>query len=195
MRNGRSLGTQRDWCCQKGRSTADEEALMQIHSGYKTITPIQLANALWALDQGQIDQRALRVHLACFALVAVREAAQRYRRKRRERPRECHRYRLGELERLTGLAPATVRRALRQLERAELMRFTEGEVTLRRETLPGSEELQDALDTPWMPDELATLSDQYGQRKGGRERSREEYQRGKERRSVIPPKKRGRRGR
>ncbi len=57
------------------------------------------------------------------------------------------------------------------------------------------DELQEALDTPWMPDELATLSDQYGQRKGGRERSREEYQRGKERRSVIPPKKRGRKGR
>ncbi len=57
------------------------------------------------------------------------------------------------------------------------------------------EELQDALDAPWMPDELATLGDSYGERKSGRERSREEYQRGKERRSVIPPKKRGRKGR
>ena len=56
-------------------------------------------------------------------------------------------------------------------------------------------ELQEALDTPWMPEELASLGDEYGQRKGGRERSREEYQRGKERRSVIPPKKRGRKGR
>jgi ATP-dependent helicase HrpA len=57
------------------------------------------------------------------------------------------------------------------------------------------EELQDALDAPWMPDELATLGDEYGQRKSGRERSREEYQRGKERRGVIPPRKRGRKGR
>ena len=105
---------------------------MQIHSGYKAITPIQLANALWTLNQGQIDERALRVHLACFALVAVREAAQRYRRKRCERPRECHHYRLGELERLTGLAPATVRRALRQLEHADLVRFAEGEINIRR---------------------------------------------------------------
>jgi len=56
-------------------------------------------------------------------------------------------------------------------------------------------ELQDALDTPWMPDELATLSDTYARPKGGRERSREEYQRGKEGRSVIPPRKRGRKGR
>ncbi len=57
------------------------------------------------------------------------------------------------------------------------------------------DELQEALDTPWMPDELASLGDEYGHRKGGRERAREEYQRGKERRSVIPPKKRGRKGR
>jgi hypothetical protein len=57
------------------------------------------------------------------------------------------------------------------------------------------DELQDALDAPWMPDELATVGDTYGQRKSGRERSRDDYQRGKERRSVIPPKKRGRKGR
>ncbi len=57
------------------------------------------------------------------------------------------------------------------------------------------DELQEALDAPWMPDELATLGDSYGARKGGRERAREEYQRGKERRSVIPPRKRGRKGR
>ncbi|MCC7054893.1 MAG: DEAD/DEAH box helicase [Gemmatimonadaceae bacterium] len=56
-------------------------------------------------------------------------------------------------------------------------------------------ELREALDAPWMPDELATLGDQYGHRKGGRDRAREEYQRGKERRAVIPPKRRGRKGR
>jgi hypothetical protein len=52
------------------------------------------------------------------------------------------------------------------------------------------EELQE-----WMPDELATIGDRYASRKGGRERAREESQRGKERRSVIPPRKRGRKGR
>jgi ATP-dependent helicase HrpA len=57
------------------------------------------------------------------------------------------------------------------------------------------DELQEALDTPWMPDELASIGDRYGQRKGGKERSREEYQRGKQSRSVIPPKKKGRKGR
>ena len=57
------------------------------------------------------------------------------------------------------------------------------------------DELQDALDAPWMPDELAGIGDRYGERKSGRQRSHEEYQRGKQRRSVIPPKKRGRKGR
>lgn len=118
---------------------------MQIHSGYKTITPIQLANAIWALDEGLIDHGGLRVYLAGFAMVAVREAAQRYRRKRREKAREFSRYQLHELERLTGLNGAKVRRALRQLERAGLMAFTEGEVNLHRETLPGSEGLQSTL--------------------------------------------------
>jgi ATP-dependent helicase HrpA len=56
-------------------------------------------------------------------------------------------------------------------------------------------ELQDALDTPWMPDELATLGDEYGHRQGGRDRARDAWQRGKERKSVIPPRKRGRKGR
>jgi ATP-dependent helicase HrpA len=56
-------------------------------------------------------------------------------------------------------------------------------------------ELQDALDTPWMPDELASIGDEYGRRRGGRERSRADYQRGKERRAVIPPRRRGRKGR
>jgi ATP-dependent helicase HrpA len=57
------------------------------------------------------------------------------------------------------------------------------------------DELQEVLDAPWMPDELASVGDEYSRRRGGRERSREEYQRGKERRAVIPPKRRGRKGR
>ncbi len=116
-----------------------------IHSGYKTITPIQLANAVWALNQGLIDQRSVRVYLACFAMVAVREAAARCRRKRRGKPRETSRYRINELERLTGLDAAKVRRALRELERHGLVAFSESEIVITRETLPGSEAMQEAL--------------------------------------------------
>ena len=105
---------------------------MQIHSGYKTITPIQWANVIWALNEEFIDHRCLRVYLAGFAMVAARETARRYRRQRREKPRERSCYQLHELERLTGLDGAKVRRALRQLERAGLMTFSEGVVDVSR---------------------------------------------------------------
>ena len=114
-------------------------------SGYKTITPIQLANVLWALAEGQISPHAGRVYSAAFVLVAVREAAARTRRKRREKPREFSRYRQREVERLTALDAAAVRRALRELARAGLVTFTEGEIDIRREPLAGSESLLDEL--------------------------------------------------
>lgn len=114
-------------------------------SGYKTITPIQWANVVWALQQEQIVHQALRVYLACFVLVAVREAARRSRRRRGERPRELNRYRVNELERLTRLSTRTVRRALRELHAAGLVGFTEGEITFATQPLPGSESLQTEL--------------------------------------------------
>jgi Mn-dependent DtxR family transcriptional regulator len=118
---------------------------MRIHSGYKTITPAQLANLVWALNEGEIDLRAARTHLACFALIAVREAAARCRRRQGRKPKEISRYRLNELERLTGLGPANVRRALRSLDRAGLVSFSENEIVITKETLPGSEEMHHAL--------------------------------------------------
>jgi hypothetical protein len=118
---------------------------MRIHSGYKTITPIQFANALWALHHGLIDQRGIRVYLACFALVAVREAAARYRRRRCENAKETSRYTVNELERITGLDARPVRRALRQLESHGLVVFSESTILIVQAALPGSEELQNAL--------------------------------------------------
>ena len=50
-----------------------------MQSGYKTITPVQLSNALWSLERGAISHRDLRVYLACAAMVAIREAAARHR--------------------------------------------------------------------------------------------------------------------
>jgi hypothetical protein len=62
--------------------------IMQIPSGYNTITPIQIANAVWALSQGIIEAHAFRVYFACFELTAIRQAARRYRRKWGESPKE-----------------------------------------------------------------------------------------------------------
>jgi len=118
---------------------------MSIPSGYKTITPMQLANVLTAERAGAIGGCGLRIYFACYALVAIREAAGRQRRQRRKRPREASRYRLSELERLTGLTAPRVRRALRELDRTGLVQFAEGEIVIVRETLPGSEELQSVL--------------------------------------------------
>ena len=114
-------------------------------SGYKIITPIQLANVLWALQQEHISAHAGRVYWAAFVLVAVREAASRCRRQRREQPREFHRYRERELERLTTLDSAAVRRALRELAQAGLATFAEGQIDLHCEPLPGSETLLDEM--------------------------------------------------
>lgn len=114
-------------------------------SGYKTITPIQWANVVWALEQKHIDHHAVRVYLACFVLVAVREAARRSRCRRGEQPKELSRYRVGELERLTRLSAREVRRSLRHLRAAELLSFTEGEIAIANDALPGSEPLQTEL--------------------------------------------------
>src|SRR5688572_11297624 len=118
---------------------------MQIQSRYKTITPIQLANVLAAECAGAIDRYGLRIYFACFALVAIRETAARYRRKRRETPREINRYRQDELQRLTKLDAPRVRRALRQLDQVNLIQFAEREIVIAREALAGSETLLESL--------------------------------------------------
>jgi hypothetical protein len=74
-----------------------------MRSGYKTITPTRIANVLATLDAGTIRLRDLRVYFACLALVVVREAARRYRRRRRQAPKELARYRLAEFREITGL--------------------------------------------------------------------------------------------
>lgn len=132
-------------CCLKPDSGCAAGGIMQVSSGYKTITSIQIANALAAERSGTIDQYGLRTYFACLVLVAIREAAGRQRRKRREKPREEACYRVNELERLTGLSAGRIRRALRKLDQAGLVGFTEGDIHIEREALPGSEELQTLL--------------------------------------------------
>ncbi len=113
--------------------------------GYKTITSIQFTNALWALSREEISLVSLRIYFACLVLVAVREAARRYRKARREKPKELARYRFNELERLTGLSPRAIKRALRQLNGAGLAQYSEGEIVIATEPVDGSEELLEKL--------------------------------------------------
>lgn len=101
---------------------------MQVSSGYKTITPVQVANALAAESAGHIDQDALRVYFACFVLQAVREAANRKRRARGLKLRDASRFREDEFESVTVLGCARIRRALRRLQQASLVRYSEAEI-------------------------------------------------------------------
>ena len=116
-----------------------------MQSGYKTITPVQLSNALWSLERGAISHRDLRVYLACAAMVAIREAAARHRAKIRKAAQPLARYQFNELKRLTGLSLAVIRRSLKTLHRAGLMAFTANEVLFTKTPLPGSEGFLEAL--------------------------------------------------
>jgi Mn-dependent DtxR family transcriptional regulator len=116
-----------------------------MQSGYKTITPIQFANILWLLEEGTLSKRDAQTYFGCFALVAIREAATRYKKCRREKPRDLPRYRLNELVRLTGLPPKAVKRSLSRLRRQGLVDHREGQIFIITEPLPGSNELSESL--------------------------------------------------
>jgi hypothetical protein len=104
--------------------------------GYKAVTPIQLANGLALLGRRLISFRAFRVYLACFELVAEREAASRAAPARRGRRSW---YRPEEVLRLVPDAdlPA-VGRALRSLARFHLLQFAENSIAMTQTPLPES---------------------------------------------------------
>lgn len=118
---------------------------LSMQSGYKTVTPTEFGNVLWAYDRGEITLRDLRVYFACLAAVAVREAARRTAAKRLRTPKTISRCRINELSRLAGLPAPQVGRSLRRLERAGVLTFSESEIVMTRSALPGSEDLIEAL--------------------------------------------------
>ncbi len=116
-----------------------------MQSGYKTITPIQLANAFFILERGEITHESFRVYLACFVMVAVREAAARHAAKRRRPTKTIPCYRIAELARVTAIKEASIKRALKVLKRIGLVEFAESQIKITKTPLPGSEEWLDAL--------------------------------------------------
>lgn len=105
-------------------------------TGYKTLTPIQLGNLLHALYARQLTWLAARVWLACVELVAIREAAKRVRRLRRDRRVVQSEFQRSELETLTGLNTRSVARALGRLQRLELVEFKATAVALSELPMP-----------------------------------------------------------
>lgn len=120
-------------------------------SGYKVISATEILNGMWLLRNGEISFRCFRVYLACFSLVAIREAASRLRRKNRERQPVCPAYRISELSRLTGAQEGEVRRDLRSLAERKLLSFKEGEIVVRKESVPGSEGFFQSVRSPARP--------------------------------------------
>lgn len=116
-----------------------------MQSGYKTLTPIQLTNILWLLEEGTLSKREAQTYFGCIALVAIREAATRYKKRRREKPRDFPRYRLNELVRLTKLSPKAAKRSLSRLLRQGLVDHRAGQILITTEPLPGSNELLNSL--------------------------------------------------
>ena len=112
-----------------------------VQSGYKTITPFELANCLQTQQAGQISYRAVRVYFGCVAMVAIREAAARSGKRKGTKTCSKPSYRTSELAGLTGLSERTVNRELRSLERASLVRFAENKITFQTSPLPASAEL------------------------------------------------------
>jgi hypothetical protein len=105
-------------------------------TGYKTLTPIQLGNLLHALAARQLPWLAARVWLACVELVAIREAAKRVRRLRRDRRVVQSDFQGSELETLTGLNARSVARALGVLQRVGLVEFKAKVITLSELPMP-----------------------------------------------------------
>lgn len=100
--------------------------MCQKQDGYRLVRANQLLAALAAFDAGEITFRALRVYLASFELLAIRETADRSRIGRGKRRA---RFRRAELSVRIGLAPeVSVGRELALLKRAGLLAFSEGAI-------------------------------------------------------------------
>ena len=105
-------------------------------TGYKTITPIQIGNLLHAVASNLIPWRAARVWLACVELVAIREAAQRVRRLRRDKRRVQTHFQRSELQQITGLNIRSVGRSLKLLHRVGLAEFSPTAIKVSEVLLP-----------------------------------------------------------
>lgn len=115
---------------------------MRVPGGYQTLSPIQICNGLAAVSQGLISYGAFRAYIATFEVKARREAADRIRKRNSDPRAATPEYGLCELQRLTGASnEASVRRAVRAIERAGLIRFRKHALTITETPLPFARDL------------------------------------------------------
>jgi hypothetical protein len=97
----------------------DSVPLSRPEGGYQLIPAIHLALAWWAYHEDHIRLADLRVWFACWEM--------RARRCRVPSPLP-RRFGLGELAKLTGLAPRRLKAAIRRLEAARLLAWSEAAI-------------------------------------------------------------------
>lgn len=107
--------------------------------GYKVITPIKILNGVSFYRQKQISFKALRIYFACFELIAIREAAARSSSVLRK-GRGFARFKREELTRLSGLSNRSTGAALSELKKANLLIFSDNEITVTEMPLKGTGE-------------------------------------------------------
>ena len=120
-------------------------------SGYKTISGLQFLNAIALLSRREISFRAFRVYLACFSLVAIREAASRVRKISGKTDALIPTFKISELSRLTKASKGEVRWDLKLLSKASLLTFGQSEIAIQEEALPGVEEISGLVRSPSRP--------------------------------------------
>ena len=118
---------------------------MEVEGGYVVLTPGQLANGLHLIEDAKLPWRVMRTYLACFELVAIREAAGRTRKGRRGEAGHSARFHITEFQRVTGLAPETIRKALAELKRVGIVDAGPECIVISRVVLPGAEALAGEL--------------------------------------------------
>lgn len=114
---------------------------MYPESGYKVVSGTELLNGIHLLRSGEISFRAFRIYLACFSLLAIREAASRVRAKEGKNRPLIPTFRICELSRAAGAREGQVRSDLRLLKTKGLLEFGSGEIVTAKQELPGTEEI------------------------------------------------------
>ena len=107
-----------------------------MNTGYKTITPIQIGNLLHSLAMGSITWSTARVWFAALEMVAIREAAGRVRRKRRDKRQVEPEYRRTELSKLTGLSARAISKAVSDLGHTGLAILTTRAIEVVNHSMP-----------------------------------------------------------
>jgi hypothetical protein len=118
---------------------------MQPKSGYKTITSIEITNALFCYEANLITLKALQVYFACFSLVAIREAASRSKKQKQKKGGVVSSYRLKELAKATILPLRVIKKEIASLQSHGLINFCESEILITKEILLGSQDLLECL--------------------------------------------------